>query len=68
MVNLDSTAHEYASKMSNFSEFVRQCIRFHMDDEDPPYLQERIEDLQRLLEDVKNGRRYWNGTTWMVVE
>jgi hypothetical protein len=68
MVNLDSTSHEYASKMSNFSAFVRECILNHSKEEDTPYLKEQVEQLKKLLDDVKNGRRVWDGATWLVVE
>ena len=68
MVNLDSTSHEYASKMSNFSAFVRECIVNHSKGEDTPYLKEEIELLKKLLDDVRDGRRYWDAATWLVVE
>jgi len=45
MVNLDSTSHEYASKMTNFSAFVRQQIKLHMEGE--------------TLEDAVRQRAYW---------
>jgi hypothetical protein len=68
MINLDPTAHEYASQMPNFSQWVRKCIRDHYEGEDTVYLKEQIADLQKLLSDIKAGRRYWDGNTWMVVE
>ena len=68
MVNLDSTSHEYASRMTNFSAFVRECIANHSNGEDSEYLKEEIDRLKKLLDDVKNGRRYWDGATWLVVE
>jgi len=45
MVNLDSTSHEYASRMKNFSAFVRKQIKLHMDGE--------------TLEDAVRQRAYW---------
>jgi len=45
MVNLDSTSHEYASKMTNFSAFVRKQIKLHMEGE--------------TLEDAVRQRAYW---------
>ena len=45
MVNLDSTAHEYASKMNNFSAFVRKQIALHMAGE--------------TIEDAVRQRAYW---------
>ncbi len=45
MVNLDSTSHEYASKMSNFSAFVRKQIALHMAGE--------------TIEDAVRQRAYW---------
>lgn len=45
MVNLDSTSHEYASKMTNFSAFVRQQIKLHMEGE--------------TIEDAVRQRNFW---------
>jgi hypothetical protein len=45
MVNLDSTAHEYASKMNNFSAFVRKQIALHMAGE--------------TIEDAVRQRNFW---------
>ena len=45
MVNLDSTSHEYASKMSNFSAFVRKQIKLHMEGE--------------TIEDAVRPRKFW---------
>lgn len=45
MVNLDSTSHEYASKMSNFSAFVRKQIALHMQGE--------------TVEEAVRQRAYW---------
>lgn len=45
MVNLDSTSHEYASKMSNFSAFVRKQIALHMEGE--------------TIEDAVRQRNFW---------
>ena len=45
MVNLDSTSHEYASKMTNFSAFVRQQIKLHMSGE--------------TIEDAVRQRNFW---------
>jgi len=45
MVNLDSTSHEYASKMSNFSAFVRKQIHLHMEGE--------------TIEDAVRQRNFW---------
>lgn len=54
--------------MNNFSAFVRECIVNHSNNEDTPYLKEQIERLKKLLDDVRDGRRYWDGATWLVVE
>jgi len=45
MVNLDSTSHEYASKMKNFSAFVRKQIELHMRGE--------------TIEDAVRQREFW---------
>lgn len=45
MVNLDSTSHEYASKMPNFSAFVRKIIQHHMNGE--------------TLDDAVRQRAFW---------
>lgn len=52
MVNLDSTSHEYASKMSNFSAFVREQIRLHMEGE--------------TLEDAVRQRNHWKSHSDML--
>lgn len=34
MITLDLSTYEYASRMKNFSAWVRSCIRLHMEGED----------------------------------
>ena len=58
MVNLDSTSHEYASKMTNFSAFVRTQIALHMKGEtieaavrQRNFWKQKYEDLKELIEE-----------------
>ena len=58
MVNLDSTSHEYASNMKNFSKFVRDQIELHRKGEtledavrQRNFWKQKYEDLKELIEE-----------------
>ena len=60
MITLDPTAHEYASRMRNFSAWVRRCIQLHAQGEDLATLKQISESksltIQGLLAEIKQLR------------
>lgn len=43
MITLDPSAYEYASRMKNFSAWVRECLKLHMQGEDLASLKQMSE-------------------------
>ena len=66
MVNLCPTTYEIASKMPNFSKFVRKTL-FNLDiHRDLEYLEEENKRLQALIDDVIDGKkRFVPGKGWI---
>ena len=54
MVNLCPTTYEIASKMTNFSGYVRRLM---MESNDLAYLESELERMSNLIDDIINGKK-----------
>ena len=61
LITLDPTSYEIASKMENFSQWVRRKLRQTRDplQMELDYAEQTIGELQERLENVKEGRVKW---------
>ena len=69
MVNLDSTSHEYASKMKNFSKWIRAQLLHKQNGLSVESLLEETDRQQQLLSQIAMGEKKWSqGVGWVDVE
>lgn len=54
MVNLCPTTYEIASKMNNFSRYVRQVM---LDAKDLEYLEQENKRMSKLIDDIIDGKK-----------
>ena len=54
MVNLCPTTYEIASKMKNFSGYVRQVM---LESKDVEYLESEVTRLSKLIDDIIEGKK-----------
>lgn len=63
MVNLCPTTYEIASRMRNFSAYVRQVM---IESKDVEYLESEVTRLSKLIDDIIDGKKkFIPGKGWI---